>query len=36
MQFVPFHFADVFDGIDDKLWCHSRIVTELKNAHAPL
>ena len=33
---APFHVANIFDNVDDMLWYHNTLLTDIINAHAPL
>ena len=33
---APFHVATIFDDVDDIMWFHNRLLTEIVEVHAPL
>ena len=33
---TPFHIAYIFDDIDDVVWCHNKMLSDVIESHAPL
>lgn len=33
---IPFHVCEMFDDVDDKYWCMSKLFTDVVDEHAPL
>ena len=36
LQKAPFNVSDIFDEVDDKLWCHNMVLRSVIDHHAPL
>ena len=36
LTLAPFHVSEVFDNIDDKMWYHNKLLTDVVNVHAPM
>jgi len=36
MSVAPLYVADIFDDVDDKLWCQQTLIKDILDVHAPL
>ncbi len=36
LQTAPFHVSHIFDDVDDQLWFHNKLLTDVIDTHAPM
>ena len=36
VSLIPFHVTEIFEDVDDKYWCMSKLYADVVNEHAPL